>query len=84
MAAVNARVQRLPAPTDLPRVETGAVQFGDDWPGLFVRGDNAKSLSFWIRRLGELLADHPNTDVADAMGQIKHYADLTEQHVILR
>ena len=22
------------------RVETGPVQFGDDWPGLFVRGDN--------------------------------------------
>jgi len=24
-----------------PRVETGAVQFGDDWPGIFIRGDNA-------------------------------------------
>lgn len=23
------------------RVETGAVQFGDDWPGVFIRGDNA-------------------------------------------
>jgi hypothetical protein len=23
------------------RVETGAIQFGDDWPGLFIRGDNA-------------------------------------------
>jgi len=23
------------------RPETGAMQFGDDWPGLFVRGDNA-------------------------------------------
>lgn len=23
------------------RVETGAVQFNDDWPGLFIRGDNA-------------------------------------------
>jgi hypothetical protein len=23
------------------RVETGPVQFGDDWPGLFIRGDNA-------------------------------------------
>jgi len=26
-----------------PRVETGTVQFGEDWPGLFIRGDNA----FW-------------------------------------
>jgi hypothetical protein len=23
------------------RVETGAVQFGDDWPGVFIRGDHA-------------------------------------------
>ena len=23
------------------RVETGAIQFGEDWPGLFVRGDDA-------------------------------------------
>ncbi len=24
-----------------PRPETGPMQFGDDWPGLFIRGDNA-------------------------------------------
>ena len=24
-----------------PRVETGPIQFGDDWPGVFIRGDNA-------------------------------------------
>lgn len=23
------------------KAETGSMQFGDDWPGLFVRGDNA-------------------------------------------
>lgn len=23
------------------RVETGPVQFGDDWPGVFIRGDDA-------------------------------------------
>jgi hypothetical protein len=23
------------------RVETGPTQFGDDWPGVFIRGDNA-------------------------------------------
>ena len=28
-------------PHDGDRVETGAVQFGDDWPGAFIRGDNA-------------------------------------------
>lgn len=23
------------------RIETGKVQFGDDWSGIFIRGDNA-------------------------------------------
>lgn len=27
--------------TDSNRVETGALQFNEDWPGIFVRGDNA-------------------------------------------
>ena len=27
--------------TNLDRVETGVVQIGDDWPGVFIRGDNA-------------------------------------------
>jgi hypothetical protein len=26
------------------RVETGAIQFGGDWPGLFIRGDDAMAL----------------------------------------
>lgn len=38
-------IRRLPAPDDGEgRVETGAVKFGDDWPGLFVRGDDAGPL----------------------------------------
>jgi len=30
---------------EVPRVETGAVQIGEDWPGLFVRGDEAVNLA---------------------------------------
>jgi hypothetical protein len=37
-------IRALPAVDE--RVETGAIQFGDDWPGLFIRGDNAFSLSY--------------------------------------
>jgi hypothetical protein len=36
---------------DVPRVETGAVQFGNDWPGLFVRGDEAVHLAWCIEKL---------------------------------
>jgi len=27
--------------TNLPRQQTGAMQVGDDWPGIFIRGDHA-------------------------------------------
>jgi len=64
-------IQFLPAPLGLPRVETGAIQFGDDWPGLFIRGDNAHALMISIRKLTELLADHPNPGVANVIRE--HY-----------
>jgi hypothetical protein len=35
----NNKTQILPA--TLHRVETGSVKFGNDWTGLFIRGDNA-------------------------------------------
>lgn len=34
-------VRMLAAPEDGGRVETGPTQFGEDWPGVFIRGDNA-------------------------------------------
>ncbi len=37
----RARMTILQLPAQPERVETGAVQFGDDWPGVFIRGDNA-------------------------------------------
>lgn len=32
------------------RVETGPTQFGDDWPGLFIRGDNAAYYAMMLRQ----------------------------------
>ena len=34
-------VQQLPKIANGGRAETAAMQFGDDWPGVFIRGDNA-------------------------------------------
>ncbi len=34
--------------SESPRVETGAIQFGEDWPGLFIRGDQALHLALFI------------------------------------
>lgn len=38
-------------PTQEKRVETGPIQFGDDWPGVFIRGDNAGWYAFMLKRL---------------------------------
>jgi len=40
-------VRRLPFELH-PRAETGALQFKDDYPGLFIRGDSAMLLAFCI------------------------------------
>lgn len=40
-----------------PRVETGPVQFGDDWPGVFIRGDNAFFYCMALRRAVSQLGD---------------------------
>lgn len=33
------------------RVETGPIQFGDDWPGVFFRGDNALYFGYMLNSL---------------------------------
>lgn len=33
------RITKVPGVQE--RIETGPLQFGDDWPGVFIRGDNA-------------------------------------------
>lgn len=37
----------------ISRAETGAMQFGDDWPGVFIRGDDAH---FFGHQLASVLA----------------------------
>lgn len=38
------------------RLNTGAVQFDNDWPGLFIRGDDCMELRFIIKNI---LAENP-------------------------
>jgi hypothetical protein len=66
------------------RVPTGALQFRDDWPGLFVRGDDAIGLMVSIRHLAERLADNTDPGVASALSRLKRIADIIERDVIVR
>lgn len=42
------QLRKLPVQGE--RVETGWLQFGDDWPGVFIRGDNALYLAEALKR----------------------------------
>ena len=44
------KIQKFPALNK--RIDTGPVQFGDDWPGIYIRGDSAGGIS---DRLGHVL-----------------------------
>lgn len=46
-------VRELPAQS--PRVETGPTRFGDDWCGVFIRGDSAFSYAMTLREIVEVL-----------------------------
>lgn len=35
-------------PKQPERVETGVTQFGDDWPGLFIRGDDCAGYALYL------------------------------------
>jgi len=45
-------IRQIPAP-DGGRVETGPVQFGDDWPGTFIRGDSSAYYALLLNQLIE-------------------------------
>lgn len=52
------KIRKLPA--QQARVETGPVQFGDDWPGVFIRGDNA---GYYAMALDALLQQSDKADL---------------------
>lgn len=42
----------------MSRIETGVVQFDDDWPGIFIRGDNALVLALELQGKAGLGIEH--------------------------
>jgi hypothetical protein len=68
--------RKLPAVAD--RVETGVVQFGADWPGVFIRGDEALALAGVIDNLARYLPTNAIDAQAMAAPQ-KFLRGLAEQ-----
>jgi hypothetical protein len=80
----EANITQIPVAGGSAQVPTGALQFRDDWPGLFVRGDDAIGLMLSIRHLSERLADNADIVVASALSRLRHIADIIERDVIVR
>jgi hypothetical protein len=78
------RITQIPVPGGSGLTPTGAMQFQDDWPGLFLRGDDAIMLLSAIQQLRERLADHPDVVVASALNGLARYADVIARDVIVR
>lgn len=73
------RARELPAVER--RVETGPVAFGDDWPGLFIRGDGCFMYAGAIRTcLAELdkLPAGQEVHIVMARGMLRGLAELME------
>ena len=60
-------------PLDNARLETGPMQFSDDWPGVFIRGDDAMVYALVLRQAVERLVEIDNPSV-----EFARLADLVE------
>ena len=68
---------------DSDRVETGSLQFNEDWPGVFIRGDNA---AFYSMQLKQALNHiHGQTQSIDFIttSALKSLVDLLDSCVII-
>lgn len=50
-------MRNLRAPSK--RVETGPLQFGEDWPGVFFRGDDALAYALALERALGYMIENP-------------------------
>lgn len=67
-------IRELPEQT--PRVETGPTRFGDDWTGVFIRGDNAFGFCMYLDIAIAHLREKGCTDDALLVAQIQSLRDL--------
>ena len=57
------------------RMETGVVQFGDDWPGIFIRGDEACTMAFYINEAFSMMELGETPDVI-SVSMLKNFANM--------
>lgn len=78
------RITQIPLPGGSNRAPTGAMQFQNDWPGLFLRGDSAIPMAVHIRELERRLVDHPDGIVGGLLVQLSTIAEMIERDVLAK
>lgn len=78
-------VQKIERDRSLPRVESGPLQFGDDWPGLFIRGDNSFGLMLAIQEVVDWVKSQSGWDqIFLSLSQLEGFAGDIDQGVIVK
>jgi hypothetical protein len=78
------RITHIPVKGGSGRVPTGAIQFADDWPGLFLRGDAAIPLLISIRELQRRLEGTTDVGLLSALLRLDGIANIIERDVVVR
>ena len=78
------RITQIPVPGSSGETPTGALQFQNDWPGLFLRGDKAIDMHRCIRHLQQRLADTQDGTVVLSLHVLGELADIVERDVMVR
>jgi hypothetical protein len=74
-------IKQIPLPGNSGTTPTGAMQFQDDWPGLFIRGDDAIALLQEWREIQRALEGNGVPYFGVTLDKI---AELIERDVVVR
>jgi hypothetical protein len=64
------------------RVETGALQINEDWPGLFIRGDNAAYLAQSIDALLDNISEDEKNKNAFLLAHLQGISKIIKGEVL--
>jgi hypothetical protein len=63
---MNNTIQKIAHNSDLPNPQTGPVQFGDNYPGMFIRGDDCMGIQAAIIRSREFMKGKSRREIAES------------------
>lgn len=76
--------QVITSPDVKDRIETGALQINNDWPGLFIRGDDALYLATCIDGLLEVLSEEDKQKALFFLSSLTGISNTIKQDVMVQ